>query len=250
MKLIPALDLKRSRIVHATGGDRKSYEPLANVFFPSSSPVDVIQKLHGRFHCETFYIADLDAISGNKDTTPAIRELIQAFPTFTWWIDAGIKNHSDFTRLSENHNAVMPIVATETLTDTRLPGKLHADRKEFILSLDFRNDGLLGDPAILESAEHWPETVILLSLACVGANAGPDTNRILAFREKYPQQRFIVGGGIRNERDLTWLESHGITEVLVANALYTGTIAARPEKSSNYRQTRDKVLPDKQTTQT
>ena len=227
MKLIPALDLKHGCVVHATGGDRKAYRPLSNTRFPSSSPGDVIRRLHERLRCSTFYIADLDAIAGNGDNAPLIHELGGAFPEFDLWLDAGIRNHADFMRLRRCHATATPVVATETLSDRRLPETLHSAREEFILSLDFGADGLLGDESVLESSEYWPKTVIALSLSAVGTGGGPDLDNLLALQKKYPRQRFVTGGGVRDERDLTQLEEHGVTAVLVADALYTGAIDNR-----------------------
>ena len=229
MKLIPALDLKHGCVVHATGGDRKAYQPLANARFPSSSPGDVMQRLHAQLHCNTFYIADLDAIAGNGDNASLIQELARAFPSFDLWLDAGVHNHADFMRLHRNHAMATLVVATETLSDPQLLQTLHAAREAFILSLDFGADGLLGSESVFASSEHWPETVIALSLGAVGAGNGPDLDTLSALQKKYPRQRFVTGGGIRDERDLAQLEKQGITAVLVANALYTGAIGNRTQ---------------------
>lgn len=210
--------------MRAIGDDRQFYQPLDNARFPSPQPADVARRLSGQFECTTFYIADLDAITGDGDNAAQIRSLTREFPGLDLWLDCGVRNRADFERLRRTHATATIIVATETLSDARLPSVLRSAREPFTLSLDFGADGLLGDDTLLERTRDWPDTVIALSLAAVGSAGGPDLKTISALRKRCKDRRLIAGGGIRGEQDLVQLKRAGADAALVANALYTGTI--------------------------
>ena len=48
-----------------------------------------------------------------------------------------------------------------------------ATSRASILSLDFRGDDFLGDPALLQTRQLWPQRVIVMTLARVGAGRRP-----------------------------------------------------------------------------
>ncbi len=217
--------------MRAAGGDRRSYRPLGNARFPSAEPADVVRRLLERLERPAFYIADLDAITGGGDNAAQIRKIAREFPALDLWLDCGVRDRVDFERLRRAHPAATVITATETLADAQLPGALRSAREHFILSLDFDAGGLLGDAALLERTEDWPDTVIALSLFAVGTAAGPDLAAVSALREKCAGRRLIAGGGVRDENDLAQLERAGADAALVANALYAGVIPKADEPS-------------------
>ena len=215
--------------MRAAGGDRRAYQPLCNQHFPSPEPEDVIRRLLAQCPYATFYIADLDAITGNDDNTAQIHTLARSFPDLSLWLDCGIRNYADFERLRLSHDNADLIVASETMSNQQLPTTLRAKGERFILSLDFDAGGLRGDVGLLECAEDWPDTVIALSLSAVGAAAGPDFAAVAEIRKKSnatgKSRRLIAGGGVRDTHDLAQLQRAGADAVLVANALYTDTLA-------------------------
>ncbi len=232
MQLIPALDIKDGRIVHAAGGERQSYRPLCTPRFPSPDPADVVRRLSERFGCKTFYIADLNAVTGGgKDNAEQISGVTREFPNFEFWLDSGIGDRADFERVQSAQPACVPIVATETLTDAELPAALCAEQKRFILSLDFGPNGLLGGADLLKRASAWPDTVIALSLPAVGTGAGPDLATVASVCRQCTGQRVVAGGGVRNQDDLVQLARAGAGAALVANALYTGGIEPPSQES-------------------
>ncbi len=210
--------------MRAAGGDRRCYRPLGNARFPSPEPGDVVRRLFEQFGCSTFYIADLDAIGGDGDNKAQLNAIAREFPALDLWLDCGVRDQSGFERLHRAHATATMIVGSETLTDTRLPAKLRLAQTRFILSLDFGADGLLGDPALLECAADWPDTIIALSLPAVGTAAGPDLTTVAALRERGAHRRLVAGGGVRDDSDLAQLKRAGADAALVANALYTGAI--------------------------
>ena len=222
LQLIPALDVKGGLVVHAAGGDRQLYRPLDTERFPSPELGDVVRRLAE--HHSTFYIADLDAITGAGGNSALIRDVVRAFPGATFWFDFGIRDRADFERHTRSCASMVPIVASETLHNAQLPAVLRAAGIEFVLSLDFGANGLLGEHGLLDCIADWPDTVITLALMRVGSSAGPDLKTVEEIRKRCGDRQLIAGGGIRNEEDLKRLKQAGADAALVANALYKGKV--------------------------
>ncbi len=100
-------------------------------------------------------------------------------------------------------------------------------RGEFILSLDFMEERLLGEKGLLENPSLWPEKTIIMSLSRVGADEGPDFQRLEAFRATHPGKSLIAAGGVRNADDLKRQEELGVSGVLLASALHSGAVDSR-----------------------
>lgn len=221
LKIIPAIDLKSGRVVHARGGARARYRPLRTPLFPDARPADVAARLAD---FNLFYIADLDALGGGAPQTAAIEAWSRARPDAALWIDRGVRNLADFEAARRLPGA--PIVATETLADARLLGALAGRGADWILSLDFERGRLRGDARALAQSERWPHTVLVLSLDAVGAQAGPDLQTVAAVRARNPRSQIVAGGGVRSAADLRALARAGASAALVASALYTGKLTA------------------------
>lgn len=231
MQLIPALDIQDGCVVRAVGGERRSYRPLHTPRFPSPAPADVVRRLSKRLGCTTFYIADLNAVTGNGSNAEQISDVTREFPNLEFWLDSGVGNRADFERVKSAQPACVPIVATETLSDAELPAALCAEQERFILSLDFGPHGLLGADSLLERVPVWPDTVIALSLPAVGRGTGPDLATVAAVCKRRAGRRIVAGGGVRDQDDLLRLARAGAAAALVANALYTGGIEAPPREN-------------------
>ena len=234
MKLIPAIDLKNNLVVHAQGGDRNNYYPLATPLFPNAEPVDVINRLNSRYGYRTFYIADLGAITGTGRNNQALQSIIKAFPDFNYWLDAGIKGYRDYQRIKETYPCV-PIIASETLVETDLITHLTKKEKPYILTLDFKNQLLLGSKKILQQNQYWPNIVIALSLTAVGGN-GPDFRILEKVRQYNHHSRIIIGGGIRHLADLSRIRESKIDMALAATAIYTNQLSLPLYKENNINQ--------------
>ena len=52
------------------------------------------------------------------------------------------------------------------------------ENARWVLSLDFRGDDFLGPRDILDRDDLWPERIIVMTLARVGAASGPDVARV------------------------------------------------------------------------
>ena len=64
-QVIPVLDLKDGRAVHAKGGRRDHYRPIQSILHPTSDPIALARAFRAGLGLHTLYLADLDAITGS-----------------------------------------------------------------------------------------------------------------------------------------------------------------------------------------
>src|SRR5262244_3681543 len=94
MQVIPVLDLKGGAVVHARMGQRAQYRPIETPLSPTSNPIDVARGLLSIYPFSSFYIADLDAITGAGNNDAALTELRGEFPQSTFWVDNGLADRA------------------------------------------------------------------------------------------------------------------------------------------------------------
>ena len=218
MEIIPVIDIIAGQVVHARRGQRESYAALRTPLSRDTRPVSVVAGLLRRFIFRTVYVADLDALMGKRRQDDVVRELTSAFPGLEFWVDRG--NPEDLA----GGGQVIPVIGSESLNESNLE-ILASIRQRWVLSLDFREERIIGPEAILSRTALWPETVILMNLLRVGSLAGPDTAGARAFIRHHPGHRWIAAGGVRDDADLQALMSAGVAAVLIASALHSGAIS-------------------------
>ena len=218
MIIIPVIDLLNGLAVHARQGERNSYQPVDSPLCRDPRPSAVIAGYLSLFPFDKFYIADLNAIMKNGDNRRLIMELVKEYPEFDFWIDAG-EQSNEFHSLEQ----IYPVLGTETgigiidLEQWSYPDKI-------ILSLDFMNGNLIGDPDILSHDEFWPDKVIIMSIDKVGSRSGPDTDLISNVQSRVSGREIYVAGGVRQISDLSILAGTGVNGVLLASALHDQTL--------------------------
>lgn len=223
MDIIPVIDLKGGVVVRAERGARESYAPIKTRLARSSRPEDVVAGFLALYAFPTIYIADLDEIERRGSHADQIRALEAAFPEVTFWVDAGLcDEESAQAFLGFCHGSL--VLGSENLADLALCAA-HARDRRVVLSLDFRGDAFQGPAAVLEDSSLWPSRVIVMTLARVGSNEGPDVARLKAIVAKAgPARSVYAAGGLRGEGDLTALSQIGVRGALVASALHDGRI--------------------------
>ncbi|MDQ2704843.1 MAG: HisA/HisF-related TIM barrel protein [Pseudomonadota bacterium] len=222
MRIIPVLDLKRGEVVRAEKGRRDSYRAISTPLSASSDPVAVADGLRTLFPFRTFYIADLDAIEGRGPNTAALEQLRAMDGAPELWVDAGIADAQTLAAtLAEP--SLCPVLGSESQRDETLLRRFR-DHPDLVLSLDFFADGFRGPPSLLDQPDLWPERVIVMTLAMVGAAAGPDFARLEDIKRKAKNRSVIAAGGVRDEADIRALSSLGIGAALVSTALHNGTL--------------------------
>ncbi len=236
-RIIPVVDVMGHCVVRAIGGQRDQYRPIGFPITGRSAPVDVAKALLQRSGANELYIADLDAIRFGRGLAPATHAILDACPVPTW-LDAGLGRMNVLELPTVPH--LQPVVGFETC---RIPEILHETlleplHRRVAFSIDLHHGQLFGnwsgwglahDRDILTLARRVVKmgvrTVIVLDLARVGRKGGSGTHALLqAIRCEWPELDLLAGGGIRNRHDIQQLGEIGVDGVLVATALYEGSL--------------------------
>ncbi|MGA0561243.1 HisA/HisF-related TIM barrel protein [Ancylobacter sp. VNQ12] len=222
MELIPVLDLMGGVVVHARRGQRDAYRPIETPLALGAAPADIAAALLALAPFRTLYVADLDAIAGKSGHDTVLGALAARHPGLSLWVDAGEASpHAVACRVE--HGPGRPVVGSETMTSLD-EGKAALAAGGAVLSLDHGPEGLRGPAALHEQPEFWPDEVIVMTLARVGAGQGPDFERLRAVIARAGGRRVYAAGGVRNVDDLARLADIGCAGVLLASALHDGRL--------------------------
>ena len=232
MKIIPVIDILDGIVVHAVRGIRKEYQPLKSVLCASADPVDVARALKG-FGFAEMYVADLDAITGGHTNFTILQQIVDE-TGFELMVDAGITDLARAKRVLESRVSKV-IIGTETLGSIGFVAEAveFFGSEKIVVSLDLMGDKVLSklefdkskDPVVLlrEFQKMGVAQIIVLDLARVGSAEGvnlPVLKRMLMNHNV----KVLVGGGVRNIRDLVELKNLGVSGALLATALHSGRI--------------------------
>ncbi len=221
--LIPVIDLKGGVVVHAREGERAQYRPIETPLGAAHDPVGIARGLLAITGSPVLYVADLDAILGTGNHFDMCRELADAFPGTDLWIDAGFGDVTDCAFW-------LPLGATWVIGSESLSAidNWHDLQGVFgqrlVLSLDFMSDGLRGPQALLSEPGLWPDRLVVMSLSRVGADGGPDLERLGAIVGSGPGRAIHAAGGVRGVGDLEAVAAAGACGALAATALHSGAI--------------------------
>jgi phosphoribosylformimino-5-aminoimidazole carboxamide ribotide isomerase len=221
MDVIPVIDVCHGVAVHACRGQRDQYRPLETPVAQGSDPMAVARGFLALFPFRTIYVADLDGIEGRGRREALAAGLTAAAPGVEFWIDDG-----DSADAPVASAGVLPVIGSESLAEDDLERLRKEPGGRFALSLDFRGDSFVGPKALLAEAALWPERVIVMTLARVGAAEGPDLQWLSAIIARADGRRVYAAGGVRHLPDLEALRVAGAAGALVATALHAGTITA------------------------
>lgn len=219
--VIPVLDLRGGRVVRARRGERASYAPIETPLAKGSEPAAVAAGLLRAWPARILYVADLDAIiDGAAPDTAALRAIASACPGIALWVDAGFAR-KETVQAFLAAGLGRPVIGTESQGDAALVAGLG---QQAVLSLDTRGHERLGPDILHDDPTLWPPDVIAMTLARVGAGAGPDLSVLAAIRARAPGKRVYAAGGVRGPGDLRDLARAGLAGALVASALHDGTL--------------------------
>jgi phosphoribosylformimino-5-aminoimidazole carboxamide ribotide isomerase len=234
-RVIPVIDLLGGLAVHAWGGRRSEYSPVASVLCEGADPARLLRAYRDRLGLANVYLADLDAIANGQPALALYREA--AREGIRLLVDAGRSNPAAVRELFQA-GAHSVVVATESLPAPRLIADLvsavGADGLVFGLDLS------AGVPLVAPDAT-WrdvePEAMLdvaldagirrflVLDLARVGSGSGLGLGAVgLAsrFKARHAAIEVTVGGGVSGPDDLRRLAGLGIDAVLVGSALHDG----------------------------
>lgn len=227
MHIIPVIDVRHGIAVRAVAGDRTNYRPLQTPLVTAKaaysprgsdemlSPETVAGGYRDLYPFDTIYVADLDGIEGRGRNPLLPQSLARALPDVEFWIDAGL-------RQPQSGSGETAVIGSETIEQHDLA----SIPRTAVLSLDFRGSAFLGPSDLLSRKELWPDRIVVMTLANVGRDAGPDLARIAEIAALAPQSRVYAAGGIRDIEDLRAARGAGAHGALIASALHAQKIKA------------------------
>ena len=233
MDVIPVLDLKHGRAVHACRGERAAYAPVAGVFGSGDDPIALARALRDDLGARRLYVADLDALTGGAGVSPLVAAL--AALGLELWVDAGVRTPAAAGDVL-SAGAARAIVALETLPRLAALGEIvqRLGAARLVFSLDLRaGRPVAADPALATTdpvaiadaaARAGFDTILAIDVARVGSESGPDEPLLRRLHAALPGANLVAGGGIRHPRDLARLARLGCGAALVATAFHTGRL--------------------------
>ncbi|MDR7037268.1 phosphoribosylformimino-5-aminoimidazole carboxamide ribotide isomerase [Methylobacterium sp. BE186] len=221
--VIPVIDLRHGRVVRARRGERHSYAPIETPLAKGSDPGAVAAALVDAVEARILYLADLDAImEGTPPDLASVADVARACPGTTLWLDAGFAEAAGVEALVGGGLA-RPVLGSESQRDA---GLVRTCGSRAVLSLDSRGADRLDPAGIHARPEIWPDDVIVMTLARIGADLGPDLDGLAQVRASAPRARLYAAGGVRGPADLAALREAGAAGALVASAIHDGRITA------------------------
>ena len=240
MKIIPVIDVLGGIAVHAVRGRRKEYQPLKSILCASADPVDVAVSLEA-LGFDKLYVADLDAITGGQPAFSLFKRIADK-TGLDLMVDAGITDLKKAEEVLKSRVSKV-IIGTETLANTSFVAEAVESfgSEKIIVSLDLMGDrilssfelGRLAEPItfLRELEKQGVSQVIVLDLAKVGSSEGVNTAFLREVLANI-KAKVLVGGGVRDVKDLVELQDLGVFGVLVATALHVGKIVPEDLKQA------------------
>ncbi len=231
--VIPVLDLRGGQVVRARRGERASYAPIETPLAKGFEPGAVAAGIRAVLPAPILYVADLDAIvDGAPPDRESLAAIARACPGAALWVDAGF---SELSAVEAFLAAGLgrPVLGSESQRDA---GLVTALGERAVLSLDRAGSGRLGPASLHDDPSLWPREVIVMSLARIGAEAGPDLDGVAEARARAPGARLYAAGGVRGPEDLRALARLGAAGALVASAVHDGRLRADtlPARGANF----------------
>jgi len=241
-KIIPVIDILNSKAVHAIKGERENYKPLKSVLFETTDPTNIIKTLNIKYNFNEFYIADLDSILKKKLNIQTLKQIgdIENVKTI---IDPGIVTTEEIKSFKQiNFRALILGLETIKNLETVKRSLEFLGANKIIVSIDMYKGKILSNAkefknypiieVIKKIEKLGVEELILLDLFRVGLKLGGVPQLYKDILQNF-NGNIYVGGGIKNLNDILQYKAEGFSGVLIATALYDGTIEIEKLKAIN-----------------
>ena len=233
-KIIPVVDIQNGTVVRAVAGNREDYRVLTNPMFNSTSLNRIIEILLHLSRSKALYVANLNGISGDASYNYILYEIFTKFKHTEIWLDNGFKDLEEFKLFKKNYlkwcdfngdlsyfeKNLVPVFGTETISDDLAYEKIFSTLKGAVLSIDKKNNAILGLVKINSIFKLLPDRVILMNLDKVGTNSGPDVDWLRNMVNRNSSVQFFGAGGLRDKEDYKNISSSGAAGWLVSSSIF------------------------------
>ena len=232
-KIIPVIDILNSEAVHAVKGEREKYKPLKSVLINSTNPIEIVKEIQNISQINDVYIADLDAILRREPNFSLLSEILKILEIKVM-IDPGIifdKNIFEYSK----YDLDSLILGLETIQNLEVisdcleiigPAKtiVSIDMYKEIIQTNVDEIQNQNPIAIVKKIETMGvKKIILLDLYKVGQKLGGIPPLYLEIKNQFKGQ-ILVGGGIKDIRDIELYKRNNFSGVLIGTALHDGTV--------------------------
>ncbi|UCC21026.1 MAG: hypothetical protein JSV62_07025 [Promethearchaeota archaeon] len=232
-RVIPVIDILKSKAVHAQKGDRTKYKPLESILFQSTNPVEIIREVVKIFNFPEFYIADLDSIINKSPNLQILKDILD-ISNINIILVPGIVNLEDVLYFSSFRIKNL-IFGLETIRSIKIISQSLKilSQNNIIVSIDMYKGKILSNLKNLKNQSPMNiigkieslgiRSIILLDLFRVGQKIGGIPPLYLDILSHFNGD-ILVGGGIKDINDILEYKDHNFSGVLIATSLYDGSI--------------------------
>ena len=226
VKVVPVIDVRGGVAVRAVGGRRDGYRPFRSPLAPDADPLALARRTRDRWGTNAVYVADLDAIAEGGPAGPRANAALWhalADDGFDLLLDPGVRQAGDVAEDLTPADAQV-VVASETCGSLVEMTACLADPRA-VLGFDLRAGEPVGPAGLAEFVRSSPTPVLALDVAAVGVGRGVPTLELCReLGAANPGRAVLTGGGVRDAADLR-AAAAGVSELLVASALYDGRLS-------------------------
>ncbi|NNJ27068.1 HisA/HisF-related TIM barrel protein [Alienimonas chondri] len=226
MKILPVIDVRGGLAVRAVAGERASYRPFQSTLSPEADPLTLARRGRERWGFVSIYLADLDAIEQGGPASPranvALWDNLVA-DGFDLLLDPGIEHAGDVEGglTPADSRLVVASESAESLAELR-----RCLRFDVVIGCDLRGGRSLGPPGALDLVRESERSTLVLDLKAVGVGGGVPTLPLCReLIEAKPSRPVLTGGGVRSIADVRAAADAGVSELLIASALYDGRLS-------------------------
>ncbi len=238
MIAIPAIDILDAEIVRLYQGN---YSEKTNY---DLDPVQYAQEIN-KNGLEHLHLVDLSGAKTGQVVHAQLMKEIVSKTNLKVDFGGGIKSREDVVLLLKQ-GANQVVIGSLCVRNPELVGSWIAEfgMERFILALDTDGTNLkiqgwqentgISLEELMQHFEAFKDlTILTTDILKDGTGSGPNVNLYRSLVEKFPDQRWIASGGVRNIRDLEELRKTGCYACVVGKALLEGEITLETLKLFN-----------------